>query len=119
MKIDKFTSYIDAKNAGKWFLEDCEKLEIAASEFACQGLEIDFPIVMFSGDYYIKSGKFIFNYEKLKNKLYKYNNPRVIMENIYRVLLTRSRKGMIIFIPKLSILDDTYNFLIDIGVDIL
>ncbi len=119
LKNDKFTSYIDAKNAGKWFLEDCEKLEIAASEFACQGLEIDFPIVMFSGDYYIKSGKFIFNYEKLKNKLYKYNNPRVIMENIYRVLLTRSRKGMIIFIPKLSILDDTYNFLIDIGVDIL
>lgn len=114
-----FTSYIDARNAGKWFLEDCEKLKIAASEFACQGLEIDFPIVMFGGDYYIKSGKFVFDYDKLKKKLCKYDDPKVIMENIYRVLLSRSRKGMVIFIPRDSVLDDTYKFLIDVGVESL
>lgn len=30
-------------------------MEAAASEFACQGLEIDFPIVIFGGDDFICS----------------------------------------------------------------
>ncbi len=116
---NSFTSYIDARHASKWFLEDCEKLKIAASEFACQGLEIDFPIVVFGGEYYINDSKFVFDYEKLEKKLSKYDDPKVIMENIYRVLLSRSRKGMFIFIPRDGILDDTYNFLIDVGVESL
>lgn len=63
---NSFTSYIDSKDAGKWFLEDCTKMKIAASEFACQGLEIDLPIAVFGGDYYINNNKFIFDIDKLK-----------------------------------------------------
>lgn len=32
------------------------------------------------------------------------------MENIYRILLTRSREGMVVYIPKLLELDELYHF---------
>lgn len=92
-------------------------MKIAASEFACQGLEIDFPIVIFGGDYVIKNGRFDFDESKLGYHLKKYKNPKLIMENIYRVLLTRSRKGMILYIPYDENLDETYDFLMSIGVN--
>lgn len=114
---ENFESYISPKVAGKWFLEDCENFNIAASEFTCQGLEIDFPVVMFGGDYYIKNNKFILaNDNSFKYKVKKYNNPALIMENIYRVLLTRSRKGMILYIPKCDALDETYDFCKKVGI---
>lgn len=112
-----FESYISPKVAGKWFLEDCEKFNIAASEFTCQGLEIDFPVVMFGGDYFIKNNKFVLsNDNTVRYKVKKYNDPSFIMKNIYRVLLTRSRKGMILYIPEWDILDDTYDFCKTIGI---
>lgn len=112
-----FTSYIDSKKAGKWFLEDCNEMEAAASEFACQGLEIDFPIVIFGGDYFIKNGRFDFDEDKLNYQLKKYKNPKLIMENIYRVLLTRSRKGMILYVPDDKNLDETYDFFRSVGIN--
>lgn len=114
---ENFESYISPKVAGKWFLEECEKFNIAASEFTCQGLEIDFPVVMFGGDYYIKNNKFVLtNDNSFKYKVEKYNDPALIMENIYRVLLTRSRKGMILYIPESEILDETYDFCKKVGI---
>lgn len=113
-----FESYISPNIAGKWFLEDCEKFNIAASEFICQELEIDFPIVMFGGDYFIKNNKFtLTNDNSFKNKVKKYNDPELIMENIYRVLLTRSRNGIILYIPKLDELDETYDYCKKIGIE--
>lgn len=112
-----FTSYIDSREAGKWFLRDCNEMETAASEFACQGLEIDFPIVIFGGDYVVRNGKFDFDENKLGYHLKKYKNPKLIMENIYRVLLTRSRKGMILYVPDDKNLDETYDFLRSVGVN--
>ncbi|WP_152607196.1 MULTISPECIES: hypothetical protein [Terrisporobacter] len=38
------------------------------------------------------------------------------MENIYRVLLTRSRKGMILYIPQSGVLDEIYDFCKKIGI---
>lgn len=92
-------------------------MEAAASEFACQGLEIDFPIVIFGGDYFIKNGRFDFDEDKLNYQLKKYKNPKLIMENIYRVLLTRSRKGMILYIPDDKNLDETYDFFRSVGIN--
>ncbi|WP_373600707.1 DNA/RNA helicase domain-containing protein [Paraclostridium bifermentans] len=113
---ENFTSYIDSKDAGTWFLKECNYMNSAASEFACQGLEIDFPIVIFGGDYVIKDNEFYFDKNKLSYQLKKYKEPKSIMENIYRVLLTRSRKGMILFIPKDNNLDETYEFFKNIGI---
>ena len=92
-------------------------METTASGFDCQGLEIDFPIVIFGGDYFIKNGRFDFDEDKLNYQLKKYKNPKLIMENIYRVLLTRSRKGMILYIPDDKNLDETYDFFRSVGVN--
>lgn len=91
-------------------------MEAAASEFVCQGLEIDFPIVIFGGDYFVKNDKFDFDESKLGYHLKKYKNPKLIMESIYRVLLTRSRKGMVLYIPDDKNLDETYDFFRSVGV---
>lgn len=47
----------------------------------------------------------------------KYKDIDTIIENNYRVLLTRARKEMIIFIPRDRILDETYQYFIDMGMD--
>jgi 8-oxo-dGTP diphosphatase len=92
-------------------------MNVATSEFACQELEIDFPVVVFGGDYYVMDGKFTFDSKKLKYHIEKYKNPETIIESIYRVLLTRSRKGMIIFVPNEKILDEAYEFFRSIGIE--
>lgn len=92
-------------------------METTASGFDCQGLEIDFPIVIFGGDYVVRDGKFDFDESNLGYHLKKYKNPKLIMENIYRVLLTRSRKGMILYVPDDKNLDDTYDFIRSVGVN--
>lgn len=40
-----------------------------------------------------------------------------IVENNFRVLLTRVRKEMIIFILRDSMLDETYQYFVDMGMD--
>lgn len=110
------TSFVKDKNAGKWFMEDCEELKIAASEFLCQGLEIDMPIVMFGGDYLIKDNNWNIDYEVRKKHSSKFEDIETIMKNIYRVLLSRGRQGMILFIPKDKKFDQTYRFFKEIGV---
>ncbi|WBW98844.1 DNA/RNA helicase domain-containing protein [Oceanirhabdus sp. W0125-5] len=106
----KFNSFIKDTDAGRWFLKESKNLTTAASEFACQGLELDYPIVCFGGDYFIQGGEFKVDrgvLAKYKDKFYVFNT---IVKNIYRVLLTRSRKGMIIFIPDMRELDETYEY---------
>lgn len=95
---------IDVKN---WFLapstdlRSSNKLEVVASEFKIQGLEIDWGLVCWdadlrrkgeSWDYYSFRGTKWFRRKKEETQRY--------LVNSYRVLLTRARQGMIIFIPK-------------------
>jgi DUF2075 family protein len=44
-------------------------------------------------------------------------NPKKIRLNSYRVLLTRGRDGMIIYIPDIPHLDATYGLFKEIGLD--
>lgn len=105
-----FTSFIDRNKAGKWFLTDSKKFKSAASEFLCQGLELDLPILIFGGDYYIDKGKWVICDEVKKKHSAKFEDLNVILNNIYRVLLTRSRKELVIFIPQEARMDETYNY---------
>lgn len=41
------------------------------------------------------------------------------MENNYRVLLTRARKEMILLIPDDKVLDETYDYFVKMGMDVL
>lgn len=89
-----------------WMLKDERNvnssyyMEIAASEFKIQGLEIDYTIVAWEGDFRYHNGCFEFhkfrgsNWQKVNNL-----TQRDYLKNSYRVLLTRARQGFIIYVP--------------------
>lgn len=95
---------IDVKN---WFLAPSDDLrssnmmEIVASEFKVQGLEIDWAVVCWDADLRRKSDS-EWNYYSFRgtkwNKRNKQDQKRYLL-NSYRVLLTRARQGMVIFVP--------------------
>ena len=109
---------IDVKN---WFLAPSDdlrssnKLEIVASEFKVQGLEIDWAVVCWDADLRRKAEINDWDYYNFRgtkwNKRNKPEQKRYLL-NSYRVLLTRARQGMIIFVPKGvdTEVDETRNF---------
>lgn len=89
-----------------WFLNEKDNvdssyfLEVAASEFKVQGLEIDYSILAWDADLR-RSGEG-FDYFKFRGT--RWNNvnnmqQQKYLKNAYRVLMTRARQGMIIFVP--------------------
>lgn len=107
--------------SSSYYLEDC------ATEFDVQGLELDWSIVAWDCDFRYVNGKWTYN----KFNGSKWNNVnietnRIYLKNAYRVLLTRARQGMIIFIPEGNLedktrqpnfYDDTYNYFKSIGIE--
>ncbi|WP_053991286.1 DNA/RNA helicase domain-containing protein [Mangrovimonas sp. TPBH4] len=91
----------------------CKNLNACVTEFACQGLELDMPIVAWDKDF-IYDEKWL---DKLPN--HKAKNSFELRKNSYRVLLTRGRDGMIIYVPEDTGLDTTYAFLKNNGCKIL
>jgi DUF2075 family protein len=99
-----------------WFLNrppdirSSNQLEVAASEFECQGLELDCVGVCCGGDFVVDttSGRWAFRdfsgsgWRNLKNQI-----DREYLRNSYRVLLTRARRGMILWVPRGDVLDAT------------
>ena len=90
----------------KWFLgdrrdtESSHYLEDAATEFQVQGLEVDWACVTWDADLRFVNGGW--NHHKFQGaKWTNVANPqrRRYVVNAYRVLLTRARQGMVIFIP--------------------
>ena len=117
----------------KWFLEGKDDvdssfyLEITATEFAVQGLEIDYGIVAWDGDVRYCDGDFL--YKRFTRNMWCNVNKedrRRYMKNAYRVLLTRSRQGMVIYVPEGNendvttapeLYDGTYEYLKSIGIE--
>lgn len=100
-------------DAVHWFLEDktdvrsSNYLEDAATEIQVQGLELDYACVLWDADMRYEDKKWNFytfngQTEWKKQNLDNDNSKEFIkyMLNAYRVLLTRSRIGMIICVPK-------------------
>jgi len=106
---------------GSWFAGRCKELTTACQVYGNQGLELDCPIVIFGGDYKRQNKTWVpggWRYNK-DSKEGNYVDIDTIVENNYRVLLTRARREMIIFIPMNSSLDETYQYFVDMGMDIL
>ena len=118
-----------------WFLNDKDDtrssyyLEDAATEFQVQGLELDWACITWDGDlratetgwsHHDFRGTRWCNIANIDNQNY--------LRNAYRVLLTRARQGMVIFVP-LGDTDDhtrspvyydqTYDYLASLGISIL
>jgi len=111
-----FGSFMELDEIGQWFRGKNKKFEQGASEFACQGLELDYPIVCFGGDYYYNGEVWEIEKNIRRYNSSKYQDFTQIIENIYRVLLSRARKGMLIYIPEMDRLDKTYQALVESGV---
>lgn len=106
---------------GPWFAGGCKELNKACSVYGNQGLELDCPIVVFGGGYVRQNGKWVVRGSRYDSDVRKgnYEDPDAIVENNFRVLLTRARKEMILLIPNDPVLDETYQYFIDMGMDTL
>ena len=104
---------------GKWFAGESKKLDKACPVYGSQGLELDCPVVIFGGDYVRYQNTWMARGRKYETAKRNYENPAAIMENNYRILLTRARKEMILLIPNVSGLDETYDYFVKMGMDVL
>lgn len=116
-------TYIDNNKAAEWYGGGCcDTCNVkVATETFCQGLEVDLPIIFFGGDYLIKKDGA--HYTRVIDPSYfsrkRYGDEiETIMEDTYRILLTRATEEMILVIPQTDdgIFDDTYNFFKEMGI---
>jgi hypothetical protein len=116
----------------QWFLNGKDDtrssyyLEDAATEFQVQGLELDWACVTWDGDLRFNGEGWSFHdfhgsgWRNIRNA-----ENRNYLRNAYRVLLTRARQGMVIFVPPGSssdptrlpaFYDSTFNYLAELGI---
>jgi len=106
---------------GPWYYDSkdnplsCCQFDMVATEFSCQGLELDMPVVCWGEDALWKDGHWEFK-SKGRNG---FRNPKLLTKNCYRVLLTRGRDGFIVYIPDDSRLGDNYSVLVESGLKVL
>jgi DUF2075 family protein len=126
---------IHADNPVHWFLNPKEDtrssfyLEDAATEFQVQGLELDWACVTWDGDLrFTNPGWSYHDFRGDKwTDIHKREN-RNYLRNAYRVLLTRARQGMVVFVPPGEAKDPTrssayydpiFNYLADLGIPVI
>jgi DUF2075 family protein len=114
-----------------WFLGEptdirsSQYLEDVATEFQVQGLELDWTIVNWDGDLRVTGEDWAYHdFRGQKWQRVKKPENQLFLKNAYRVLLTRARQGMVIFIPPgddgdptrpPSYYDPTYRYLKRLG----
>ena len=126
--------FIKAKiEPASWFLassadvRSSNALEDAGTEFDVQGLELDWACVCWDANFRRVDGQ----WQTLQFKGSRWQavndlSRQVFIANSYRVLLTRARQGMIIFVPEGSRYDETrpeavydeiFSFLVECGIE--
>lgn len=124
--------FVKAKiDAPTWFLNDREDvrasyyLEEVATEFDIQGLELDWAGVCWDADFrYEKTGWKHYSFRGTTWQRANANDRQLYLKNAYRVILTRARQGLVIFVPMgnpedptrpPSFYDETFNYLLRCG----
>ena len=104
-------------------------LEDAATEFQVQGLELDGTCATWEGA--LRFNGSVWKFHRFRgDKWEQVHKPdlRGYLRNAYRVLLTRARQGMVIFVPpgsssdptrKAAFYDSTFDYLRDLGIPAL
>jgi hypothetical protein len=92
----------------RWFVDEAEDirssyvLEVAASEFKCQGLEIDWAGLCWGSDFTWDRVMKSWQVRRLSGGRWLRDNDEHHARNRYRVLLTRARYGLVVWVPKPS-----------------
>lgn len=125
----------EAINSVHWFLNPSEDtrssfyLEDPATEFQVQGLELDWALVAWDGDFRRAGNEWVHrSFVGSKWHKVKKDEHQRYLKNTYRVLLTRARQGMVIYVPRGSdtdptrspdYYDGTYSYLKEVGVPVI
>jgi hypothetical protein len=131
-RLKKFGINVQYKiDAKMWFLNDETDvrssffLEDVATEFDVQGLELDWTCVAWDAN--LRYTQNTWEYKRFRGTSWQNINniiQKTYLKNTYRVLLTRARQGMIIFVPEgdekdytrqKEFYDGTYEYLKKIG----
>ncbi len=119
-----------AIDPANWFLNGREDvrssfaLEEAASEFDIQGLELDWTGVCWDADLRYDEGWLTFDFKGTRWQSINDRFRKLYLKNAYRVILTRARQGMVVFVPRGDaadatrpphFYDGTYDYLRDCG----
>ena len=117
----------------QWFLNNKNDvrssfyLEDVATEFDIQGLELDWTCLCWDLD--LRFDNYRWDYKEFKGTSWNNINDeskQLYLKNSYRVLLTRARQGMIVFVPEgdkrdytrmPEYYDSIYNYLKNIGIE--
>lgn len=122
-------------SVANWFLNGKDDvrssyyLEDVVSEFDVQGLELDYSVVAWDADFRFDGEKWTYNnFSGCRWMNVASEERKLYLKNAYRVLLTRARQGMAIFLPAGSDDDQTrkrewydgiYGYLKEIGISVI
>ena len=106
-------------------------LEVPANEYSCQGLELDLGCLCWGGDMLWDTSAQHWTYSRLSGSAWqrvRSATDQMFIANSYRVLLTRAREGMVLWVPEgsatdhtrdMAPLDSTAKYLLECGADLL
>lgn len=104
MTTNKFMRFGQWYNAPRDDPRSCCALEHPVTEFGCQGLELDLPIVCWGEDVRWTGTEWLLT--PIRRRIQQ-DDPQQLLRNTYRVLLTRGRDGFVVYIPEEQKLDQT------------
>ncbi len=104
---------------GPWYGEpesdplgrSCRCLRDCVTEFGAQGLELDAVLLAWGTDLASRNGAWSTACARGYKKGARVKNPFQLRLNAYRVLLTRGRDGVVMFLPPIPWLDETFQYL--------
>ena len=110
---------------GPWYGEDetdrrsCRHLKTCVTEFGAQGLELDGVLLAWGTDLMRVDERWSDERAKRYVRSSHVKHPKQLRLNSYRVLLTRGRDCVVVFVPPLRELDETAAYLQENGFQVL
>ena len=93
----------------------CRHLETCVTEFGAQGLELDATLLAWGTDFIMENSRWSNARARGYRKRAMVKDAFQLRLNAYRVLLTRGRDASVVFVPPLRELDETFNYLSQVG----
>ena len=93
----------------------CRQLTSCVTEFGAQGLELDAALVAWGMDLRLDGGRWSNAHASRYRQQALIRDALQLRTNAYRVLLTRARDVVVVFVPLLTELNETFNYLLSSG----
>ena len=113
MSTNKMMRFGQWYNSPRTNPRSCCALTTPVTEFGCQGLELDLPIVCWGEDMRWTGSEW--RLTPIRRRV-RQEDPEQLLINAYRVLLTRGRDGFVVYLPDERSLDATEVVLLAAGI---